>query len=64
MALQRLKDEAEKAKIALSTSDSIDISIPFITADSTGPKHLTNTLTRQKFEVLVADLNNRLVPPC
>ena len=64
MALQRLKDEAEKAKIALSTADSVEINIPFITADATGPKHLVNTLTRSKFEVLVADLNGRLVAPC
>lgn len=64
MALQRLKDEAEKAKIALSTADSVEINIPFITADATGPKHLVNTLTRAKFEVLVAGLNERLVAPC
>lgn len=64
MALQRLKDEAEKAKIALSTSESIDINIPFITADATGPKHLANVLSRPKFEALIADLNDRLVAPC
>ena len=64
MALQRLKDEAEKAKIALSTAESVEINIPFITADSTGPKHLVNTLTRSKFEVLIADLNEKLVAPC
>lgn len=64
MAVQRLKDEAEKAKIALSTAETIDINIPFITADSTGPKHLANTLTRAKFESLVAGLNDRLVAPC
>lgn len=64
MAVQRLKDEAEKAKIALSTSETIDINIPFITADVTGPKHLTNTLSRAKFEALIADLNDRLVAPC
>ena len=64
MALQRLKDEAEKAKIALSTAESVEINIPFITADATGPKHLVNTLTRSKFEVLIADLNEKLVAPC
>ena len=64
MAIQRLKDESEKAKIALSTAESVEINIPFITADSTGPKHLVNTLTRSKFEVLIADLNEKLVAPC
>jgi molecular chaperone DnaK len=64
MALQRLKDEAEKAKIALSTTESIEINIPFITADATGPKHLINTLSRAKFEALITDLNDRLVAPC
>lgn len=64
MAIQRLKDESEKAKIALSTTESIEINIPFITADATGPKHLVNTLSRAKFEALIADLNDRLVAPC
>ena len=64
MAIQRLKDESEKAKIALSTAESVEINIPFITADATGPKHLVNTLTRAKFEVLIASLNERLVAPC
>jgi len=64
MALQRLKDEAEKAKIALSTAESVEINLPFITADATGPKHLANTLTRAKFEVLIESLNERLVAPC
>lgn len=64
MALQRLKDEAEKAKIALSTSDIYDINIPFISADSTGPKHLAMTLSRPKFESLVSDLNDKLTGPC
>lgn len=63
MALQRLKDEAEKAKIALSTAETIEINIPFITADATGPKHLVNTLTRPKFEVLISALNDRYVAP-
>ena len=64
MAIQRLKDESEKAKIALSTAESVEINIPFITADATGPKHLVNTLTRAKFEVLISSLNERLVAPC
>ena len=64
MAVQRLKDEAEKAKIALSTSETIDINIPFITGDATGPKHLVNTLSRAKFEALISELNDRLVAPC
>ena len=64
MAVQRLKDEAEKAKISLSTAESVEINLPFITADATGPKHLIKTLTRAKFEVLIADLNERLVAPC
>ena len=64
MALQRLKDEAEKAKIALSTAETYEINIPFITADATGPKHIVMQLTRAKFESLVDDLNERLVAPC
>ena len=64
MAIQRLKDESEKAKIALSTAESVEINIPFITADATGPKHLINTLTRAKFEALISDLNEKLVAPC
>jgi len=64
MALQRLKDEAEKAKIALSTAESYEINIPFITADATGPKHIVMQLSRAKFESLVDDLNERLVAPC
>ena len=63
MAVQRLKDEAEKAKIALSTTEQVDINIPFITADASGPKHLIKTLTRAKFEVLVSELNDRYVAP-
>ena len=55
-AMQRLKDEAEKAKIALSNSTSVNISIPYITADATGPKHLNVTLSRAKFNDLTADL--------
>lgn len=64
MALQRLKEESEKAKIALSTADSVEINLPFITADQTGPKHLVKTLTRAKLEQLVDDLNERMVGPC
>jgi len=63
MALQRLKDAAEKAKIELSTVLETEINLPFITADATGPKHLVKKLTRAKFESLVEDLINRLVPP-
>ena len=59
MALQRLKEEAEKAKCALSTATTYDINLPFITADATGPKHLQTTLTKQKLETLTMDLENR-----
>jgi molecular chaperone DnaK len=62
-ALQRIKEEAEKAKIALSSSQSYDISLPFITADNTGPKHITKTLTRAKLEQLTDDLFERTVKP-
>lgn len=64
MALQRLKEEAEKAKCALSTATTYDINLPFITADATGPKHLTTTLTKQKLETLTMDLVNRTAEPC
>ena len=64
MALQRLKEEAEKAKCALSTATTYDINLPFITADATGPKHLTTTLTKQKLETLTMDLVNRTADPC
>lgn len=64
MALQRLKDESEKAKIALSTTELVEINIPFITADASGPKHLVKSLSRAKFESLVSDINDRLIPPC
>jgi len=63
MAVQRLKDEAEKAKIALSTAEQIEINIPFITADASGPKHLVKSLTRAKLEALVSELNDRYVAP-
>ena len=55
-AIQRIKEEAEKAKIALSSSQSYDINLPFITADQTGPKHIQKTLTRAKLEQLTDDL--------
>jgi molecular chaperone DnaK len=64
MALQRLKEAAEKAKIELSTTLETDINLPFITADASGPKHLTLTLTRAKLESLVDDLIERTVGPC
>ncbi len=64
MALQRLKEAAEKAKIELSSSTQTDINLPFITADSSGPKHLNMTLTRAKFENLVDDLIQRTIEPC
>jgi molecular chaperone DnaK len=63
MALQRLKEEAEKAKIALSSAQSVDINLPFITADATGPKHLNVTLTRAKMEQICDDLFQRCTPP-
>ncbi len=62
-ALQRIKEEAEKAKIALSSTQSYDISLPFITMDATGPKHIQMTLTRSKLEQLTEDLLERTVNP-
>jgi len=64
MALQRLKEGAEKAKIELSNSAQTDINMPYITADASGPKHLALKLTRSKFEDLVADLVERSLAPC
>jgi molecular chaperone DnaK len=64
MALQRLKDAAEKAKIELSTTVETEINLPFITADASGPKHLVRKLTRAKLEQLVGDLIERSVEPC
>ncbi len=64
MALQRLKEAAEKAKIELSTVQETEINLPFITADASGPKHLVMKLTRAKLESLVADLIDRLEEPC
>ncbi|MBO5266871.1 MAG: molecular chaperone DnaK [Ruminiclostridium sp.] len=62
-AMQRLKDEAEKAKIALSNSTSVNVNIPYITADATGPKHMNTTLTRAKFNELTADLVEATMGP-
>ncbi|TME45282.1 MAG: molecular chaperone DnaK [Chloroflexi bacterium] len=62
-ALQRLTEAAEKAKIELSSRVETEVNLPFITADQTGPKHLTMTVTRAKFEQLTADLTQRTVPP-
>ncbi len=64
MALQRLKEEAEKAKMELSTTKETDINLPFITADASGPKHLNIKLSRAKLENLVEDLIERTVEPC
>ena len=64
MALQRLKEAAEKAKIELSTTMQTDLNLPFITADASGPKHLALTLSRSKLEQLTADLIERTVGPC
>jgi molecular chaperone DnaK len=64
LALQRLKEAAEKAKIELSSATQTDINLPYITADATGPKHLALKLTRAKYEALVDDLIQRTVEPC
>ncbi len=64
LALQRLKEAAEKAKIELSSASQTEINLPYITADSSGPKHLTLKLTRAKFEALVDDLIQKTVEPC
>ena len=64
LALQRLKEAAEKAKIELSSASQTEINLPFITADQSGPKHLTMKLTRAKFEQLVDDLVQRTIEPC
>src|SRR6266511_2090447 len=64
MALQRLKEAAEKAKIELSSTMETEINLPFITADQSGPKHLVMKLTRAKFESLVADILQRTLEPC
>jgi len=64
LALQRLKDSAEKAKIELSSTTQTDVNLPFITADQSGPKHLMIKLSRAKLEALVDDLIQKTVPPC
>src|SRR5690606_14595436 len=64
MALQRLKEAAEKAKIELSSSSQTEINLPYITATASGPKHLVRTLTRSKFEQLIDDLVKRTIAPC
>ena len=64
LALQRLKEAAEKAKVELSSSGQTEVNLPFITADQTGPKHLNIKLTRSKLEVLVDDLIERTIGPC
>ena len=64
MALQRLRDAAERAKIELSTTMETEINLPFITADASGPKHLVKKLTRAKLEVMVEDIIQRSVGPC
>src|SRR5829696_209658 len=64
LALQRLKEAAEKAKIELSSSQQTEINLPYITADQSGPKHLTMKITRAKFESLVDELIEKTIPPC
>jgi len=64
LALQRLKEAAEKAKIELSSAEQTDINLPFITADKTGPKHINIKMTRAKLEALVEELISRTIPPC
>jgi len=64
LALQRLKEAAEKAKIELSSAEQTDVNLPFITADKTGPKHINLKMTRAKLEALVEDLILRTIPPC
>uniref|UniRef100_A0A9E7ZYR8 Chaperone protein DnaK n=1 Tax=Bosea sp. NBC_00436 TaxID=2969620 RepID=A0A9E7ZYR8_9HYPH len=64
LALQRLKEAAEKAKIELSTVTQTDVNLPFVTADASGPKHLLIKITRAKFEALVEDLVQRTIEPC
>ncbi|UCF31414.1 MAG: molecular chaperone DnaK [bacterium] len=64
MAMQRLKEHSEKAKIELSTTQETDVNLPFITADQSGPKHMNIKLTRSKFEQMIGDLVKRTVEPC
>ena len=63
-AMQRLRDEAEKAKIELSTTNEININLPFLTADAEGPKHFEHKLTRAKLESLVGELIDKTAIPC
>ncbi|MDE3244506.1 MAG: molecular chaperone DnaK [Acidobacteriota bacterium] len=63
-AMQRLKEAAEKAKVELSATTQTDISLPYITADASGPKHLTQTLTRSRFEAMIEPILQKLRPPC
>ena len=63
-ALQRLREASEKAKVELSNSTSTEINLPYLTADSTGPKHLVKQLTRAKFESMVEDLVKKSLTPC
>jgi len=64
MALQRLREAAEKAKIELSSTTQTDIDLPYLTADKSGPKHLKLKITRSKYESLVEDLLNKSIKPC
>ena len=64
MALQRLKEAAEKAKIELSSSAQTEINLPYVTATASGPKHLVRSLTKAKFEQLIDDLVKRTIAPC
>jgi len=64
MALQRLKEASEKAKMELSTLLETEVNLPFITADASGPKHLQMKLTRARFEQMVEDIVQRSIPPC
>ena len=64
LAIQRLKEAAEKAKIELSSNQQTDVNLPYITADATGPKHMNAEITRAKFESLVEDLVKRSIEPC
>src|SRR5690606_23712760 len=64
MALQRLKEAAEKAKIELSSATSTNVNLSYITADASGPKHLNMDITRSKFEQLIMDLVERSIEPC
>lgn len=64
MAMQRLKEAAEKAKIELSSSMQTDVNLPYLTVDSSGPKHMNLKLSRSKFESLVGDLIKKTISPC